>query len=235
MKGDLEGKDFVLNQYLKIESDPDPKKSRVAGNLNSRIWAGTHTFLIRGTNGIPNDAPDARGEGGIFATIDSAYLTIVVTDPCDDAVINFDNSFYFPSSFVVPESAAKIQDSLPGPTDSVSAVNAPSRHDFCGPMLYTLTFKNGAMPPNLYFEVFLKKDAADIIQYNLESVRTGLKIKLEAQFSIKLVGYPMIAPLVYKTQFIYRECLPTDFKAPFIEDQRIVVGDARKELDVEFS
>ena len=235
MKGDLEGDDFVLDQYLKIESDPDPNKSRVVGNLNSRIWVGTHTFIIRGINGVPSDAPDARGDGGVFGIVDSFEMTIVVTDPCNDAVINFDNSFFFPSSFAVPESGAKISDTLVGPTDSVSAVYAPSRHDFCGPMLYTLTFKDGVKPPNLYFEVFLKNDAADLIQYNLESVRTGLKIKLEAQFSIKLVGYPTIAPLVYKTQFIYRECLPTDFKAPYIVDQRIVVGDARKELDVEFS
>lgn len=57
--------------YLRIESHADPETSQVQFNLNSRIWLGTHYFIILGINGQPNSSPDARGDSGLFNSLQS--------------------------------------------------------------------------------------------------------------------------------------------------------------------
>lgn len=52
------------------------------GNLNTDAWIGTHKLIVRGTNGLANNAPDARGNNGIFGSADSLPLTLVVETPC---------------------------------------------------------------------------------------------------------------------------------------------------------
>jgi len=65
-------------------------------------------------------------------------------------------------------------------------------------------------------------------------VREGLKINLPATLTISLIGFPESTPATFTTNFVYRECLPDKFVAPFVEDQKLIVGDKRRELDIEF-
>jgi len=93
---------------------------------------------VRGINGKPDSSLSARGSGGFFKSIDSAPFTIIVKDPCSEAVVNSDGRFQLSDPWSVPDGEKLRQKTFLGPTDSVSLANAPSQFDFCGPMSYKL-------------------------------------------------------------------------------------------------
>ena len=98
----------------------DATKSQVVGNFNARVAVGTHTLAIRGTAGSPSTAPDARGVGGLFNSVDSIPIELTVLDPCPFTVINLDNSFAIPRKIGVPLGKTKLDLALSGPSDAVS-------------------------------------------------------------------------------------------------------------------
>ena len=87
-EGPLLGTGLVLSDFLQIASDPAPTKSKIEGNLNDEKWIATHKLIIKGTNGQLNNAPDARGNKGIFGTANSQPLTLIVEHPCRNAKID---------------------------------------------------------------------------------------------------------------------------------------------------
>ena len=77
-------------------------RQRINGNVSDRRWIGTHTFVIRGTNGAEDNSADARGNGGFFASIDSNPLQMTIRDPCVDSVVNSNAMFELETPFLVP-------------------------------------------------------------------------------------------------------------------------------------
>ena len=61
------------------------------GKVTEHRWIGTHSFQIQSRNGVYNEE-SKRGEQGLFGSVDSEILTITVLDPCEQAIVNSDNS-----------------------------------------------------------------------------------------------------------------------------------------------
>ena len=87
-EGPLLGTGLVLTDFLQITSDPSPGTSKVVGNLNADSWIATHKLVVRGQNGVTNNAPDARGNNGLFGTADSQPITLIVENPCKKALLD---------------------------------------------------------------------------------------------------------------------------------------------------
>ena len=113
-------------------------RSSVAATLIDRKWLGTHTLIVRGTNGMEDSSADARGDSGLFASVDSVPLLITITDPCIDSTVNSLNKFEIDEVFRVPLGSFKKDLANEGPSDSVSLTYG-NGYDICGPLNYDFT------------------------------------------------------------------------------------------------
>lgn len=113
-------------------------RSSVAATLIDRKWLGTHTLIVRGTNGMEDSSADARGDSGLFASVDSVPLLITITDPCIDSTVNSLNKFEIDEVFRVPLGSFKKDLANEGPSDSVSLTYG-NGYDICGPLSYDFT------------------------------------------------------------------------------------------------
>ena len=74
----------------------------MAGTPTDRKWLGTHTIIIKCTNGIEDNSADARGNNGLFDVVYSDPLEITITDPCFDSIVNSNSAFLIENPFEVP-------------------------------------------------------------------------------------------------------------------------------------
>lgn len=96
-------------------------------------------------NGVFN-GDSTRGDFGIFERIDSAVATIIITDPCNSAVVNSDDGldlggFFAPNGVSLANSIV-----YEGPTNSVGYLEGSNLYTLCGPLTYEI--KKSASEPN---------------------------------------------------------------------------------------
>mgnify|MGYP007004900297 CR=1 FL=1 len=65
---------------------------------------------------------------------------------------------------------------------------------------------------------------ADNFSMALNSERIGSTMIANTTLHIDLELYPTATPAIFQVDLTYRECYPTDFTGPFIEDQALLVG-----------
>lgn len=138
------------------------------------------------TNGMPDADPGARGEGGMFATVLSAPLEIIIEDPCKRSVVNYDGGL------VVEELRVPLGDELlnldyTGPSDSVSAKYG-NGYDKCGSLTYEWLNDAGQAFSN---ENFSSKyiniiNSADAFSYELKSSQAGTMLVDQVTLAISL-------------------------------------------------
>ena len=88
----------------------------ISADLFERKWIGTHTLRLRSFNGVL-DPTSTLPNNGIFASVISSSVTIVVQDPCKETEIA---TLDLLESFEVPEGETSNQLSIIGPTNSIS-------------------------------------------------------------------------------------------------------------------
>ena len=103
----------------------------------TRTWLGTHSLVIRGTNGKQDNSATARGNGGLFGSIDSSPILVQIIDPCINSVVNSDKAFSFPATFKLASGQTKNQLQIDGPSNSISLLYG-NGFDRCGPLKYVL-------------------------------------------------------------------------------------------------
>ena len=76
-------------------------RTKITATITDESWYGTHTFIIRSTNGKLNTSSTAPGKNGLFYSVDSVPISITIKDPCDDSIVNSDNRFKISNPFMV--------------------------------------------------------------------------------------------------------------------------------------
>lgn len=210
----------------------------ITGTISDRIWIGTHTFIIKGTNGEEGSSLSPRGNDGLFDSLDSVPISVTIVDPCSRSIVDFNDDFdgIFPRPVKVPVGQSIELAIFDGPTDSMSDELASSGFDLCGPLLYELTDKNGNEFPTslLDLDVVYKNDAADELTLTLTSLPYGNEVTIDIVMDVSLIGFPTATPAKVKGTIVFRECAPGSFDAEFVLDQFITVGQKERLLKVEF-
>lgn len=74
----------------------------ITARITNKDWLGVHTIVLRGTNGLLDESANARGNKGLFKTVESDPLTIEILNPCLTTVLNPDSALQFPELLDVP-------------------------------------------------------------------------------------------------------------------------------------
>ena len=53
-------------------------------------WIGAHTLRLKSTLGIAYDSPSARGNKGFYKSVYSDNVTLKITNPCSNSIVNAD-------------------------------------------------------------------------------------------------------------------------------------------------
>ena len=162
----------------------------------TRTWLGTHSLVIRGTNGQQDSSATARGDGGLFDSVDSSPILVTIIDPCINSVVNSDNAFSLPSTFKVASGQTKNQLRIDGPSNSISLVYG-NGFDRCGPLKYVLVDSSGLPFVNSQFSLDVKPitDAADNVTLTLSSIPSGLDVTVYFKLEVSLKDYPLSTPV----------------------------------------
>jgi len=144
-------------------------------------------LVIRGTNGQADSSPIARGNGGLFNSIDSTPILVTIIDPCINSVVNSNNAFSFPSTFKVALGQTKNQLKIDGPSNSISLLYG-NGFDRCGPLKYVLLDNSGLPFVNSQFSLDVKSvtDAHDDVSLTLNSYPSGLDVTLNFKLEVSL-------------------------------------------------
>lgn len=235
------GQGFDLTSDYSVTPSP-PSRQSVQAILRDKEWVGVHTFLVRGTNGSFDGSVNARGNNGLYASIDSAPLQVTVTDPCHNSIVNADlgSLFEIASEFVVPLGSSKQEESLAGPSDSISQTFG-NGFDICGPLKYEFFYAASGAPlasnhPNFSFSVTANRPySADDFSMKLISEPYGLQITERLRLRVSLTDYTASStPAIFETTLVFRECVPRSFEAPTVEDIEIMLGEPKRTVDVHF-
>ena len=79
----------------------------VSGQVTDRLWIGTHSFQVQSRNGV-FDSESVRGEQGLFGSVTSETITVTVVDPCEQAIVNSDESMVF-EDLIAPDGVETYQ------------------------------------------------------------------------------------------------------------------------------
>lgn len=120
----------------------------------------------------------------------------------------------------VPSGSDRLEYEYKGPTNSISLIYG-NGYDKCGPLVFKYLTLDGVDEFNLkVFETNTERHVgfADDFSMSLLSERTGTEMTANATLHIELEKYPTSIPATFQVNLTYRECFPTDFSGPFIED-----------------
>jgi len=203
--------DFTLEEV-------DPTRVEMKGAVQDFSWLGTHTMLIKSTNGVLNTAETARGDQGLFRWVLSDPIEITIVNPCLRSVVNDDEGLVV-DDLAVPGGQTLIALNYTGPTDSIS-VTYGNGYDKCGNLTYEWFDKRGELFVNPYFSsnFTIADRVADHIFQNLTSTATGTTLYDYFTLVVSLVEYPTATPAAFQVRLQYRECFPFNFKGPKIND-----------------
>ena len=139
-------------------------------------------------------------------------MTIIITNPCFETVLDFDNSLNIPSTLAVPLGDASFSQLILGPKDSVSHdYGDGTGYDLCGARQFEVYREDGSVYFNddLFSLVSEGRNeiGADIISLQLNSYREGPILTTNIIISVYLLQYPekRVDRLVVLE---YRECVP---------------------------
>ena len=105
------------------------------GSMDYRQWLGTHYFQIKSRLGVPSNAAEPRGDGGLYGTAYSEVVPLTIIDPCKNSTVNADDGFFL-ENFFVPTLRSEHTVNYDGPTDFISDVYG-NGYDKCGPRRYS--------------------------------------------------------------------------------------------------
>jgi hypothetical protein len=120
---------FNLGFYQLASSGPS--EHEITGKVSSAQWLGIHQFVIKGTNGVYDSSPNARGDKGLFNSVISSPFTIEITNPCLNAVLNPNGALQIPEAIKVPPRETLVTRELIGTKDSVSILYG-NGFELCG-------------------------------------------------------------------------------------------------------
>ena len=66
----------ISSIYMMSEVAGD--RTKITATITDESWYGTHTFIIRSTNGIVDTSPTAPGKNGLFYSVDSVPISITI-------------------------------------------------------------------------------------------------------------------------------------------------------------
>jgi len=148
---------YTLNELSGTEID-------MTGTLDTFAWLGTHKFIIKATNGKFDSNPTARGDQGLFKSVQSAQFTLTIINPCLTTVVNGDKVLEI-EEIAVPPGKTLTELILAGPTDSASALYG-NGYDKCGDLTY-LWLKGGEEFMSEWFSMNATVTIADVDEMNL--------------------------------------------------------------------
>lgn len=190
----------------------------MTGVVEDFSWLGTHKVLIRATNGRENLAVGARGDKGLYRTVDSEVLEIEIINPCLTSIVNFDQNLEL-EDLAVPNGQKVVELISNGPTDSAS-VTYGNGYDKCGNLTYIWLDKENNFFENGWFSYNSTVVINDVDMFNmtLNSEPDGTVLRDYFTLVIKLEEYPTSVPASFDLMITYRECFPYDFSGPQIDD-----------------
>ena len=214
-----------------VLAEVDSTRVEMLGAVQDFSWLGSHQILIKSTNGVLDTAADARGVDGLYRSVLSDPILIMIINPCLTSVVNGDEGI------VIENLSVKINKSVlnvnyTGPTDSAS-VTYGNGYDKCGNLTYSwlnltsLPFEN----ENFSYNSTVIDREADTFWQNLTSFPTGTTLYDYFTLKMELVDYPTSMPAIFPVMLTYRECFPYDFKGPKINDLEMLVGDDGPKID----
>lgn len=107
-----------LSPYTRV-AQPDGLSFALEGTIDQASWLGSHTFQIKSTLGSFDPSTSARGINGLYKTVVSDPMTLVILDACAGSVVNADSGLQI-FDMTVPEGFTEISAIYTGPTNSVS-------------------------------------------------------------------------------------------------------------------
>ena len=134
-------------------------------------WLGTHPFRIKCTNGVPDASPDARGNGGLFLTVYSDPIDVLIIDPCLISVVNGDSAIE-KLRLKVPEDYETATLDFAGPTDSASVLYG-NGYDICGDLEYTILGARKESWNYMAFTPTVNTDLVDLLSFDVVSDTLG--------------------------------------------------------------
>ena len=106
----------------------------MVGAVQDFSWLGTHSIVIKSTNGKVDLSPEARGDKGLFISVVSEIIEIEIVNPCLTSIVNEDQNVVL-EDMMVANGKILYELSLDGPTDSAS-VTYGNGYDKCGNLTY---------------------------------------------------------------------------------------------------
>lgn len=77
-----------LSHYSLIPQPDFLFNQAVQGSVEKVDWVGTHHLRIKNTLGTFNNATDARGKNGLYKTVYSETIRLLILDPCRNSTVN---------------------------------------------------------------------------------------------------------------------------------------------------
>jgi hypothetical protein len=105
-----------------FEDAGGPASMEYTGTLMDLGWSGEHTLLLKCNLGteVSRFAHDARGDNGLFGTVYSEPIKLMLSNPCESATVNASGAWSIPDTFAVPEGVDNYTEEFDGPSDTIS-------------------------------------------------------------------------------------------------------------------
>ena len=210
----VSGPNSGLAREITVTSD------RFFASLNSRQWAGTHTFRVNALNGV-YDPNSTLGNKGIYGSKTSGPVTITVLDPCNASLISDQAGFI--EELEIPFGQTETSYIQKAPKNSASAQYG-NGYDLCGPYQYKILNLNKERVESEHFAISAKTDLVngdDIKLVVSSKYSDGPLIKKDFYVEISYRDYPRQKSLVWPITIQYRECKVESFTASKIFDQTV--------------
>lgn len=148
-------------------------------------WVGTHTFRLKCTNGnTSNGSMSARGVDGLFASVYSDPIKLIISNPCASSKI----SQFVLSNMNMPIGQTLMTTQVSGPSDSAS-LKYGNGFNKCGPLSYTiLDADDRDMLHKLWLDLSIDEmpGEADKIYINLISEPRGSTQSVDLRLKVSL-------------------------------------------------
>lgn len=165
---------------------------------------------LKCTNGVYDGSGTARGASGLFESVYSDEITLLITDPCETSIVNDDAGI---SAITLQVTFGKTSEvmTFDGPTDSVSNLFG-NGYDRCGDLKYEITAgTSNYTDAFMDFTPTVNTDAKDDLTFKVVSFATGDYVSYEMVLTVSLVDYPTATPAMLPLFLNYRECAPFGF------------------------